>query len=85
MKSKFGAASKKKGGKKNDLSLLEDALVGNAEKKVRQHQQEGALADEICRQRCAIYSIDFLPFCYQKMRGNVEIFQFEIRLKRRSS
>ena len=36
VKSKYGAASKKKGGKKkNDLSMLEDALVGDAEKKVR--------------------------------------------------
>lgn len=41
MKSKFGAATKKKGGgKKNDLALLEDALVGDAEKKVRQNQKK---------------------------------------------
>ena len=33
VKSKFGAASNKKGKKKNDLSLLEDALVSDAEKR----------------------------------------------------
>jgi len=37
VKSKFGAATKKKD-KKSDLSLLEDALVGDAEKKVCRNQ-----------------------------------------------
>ena len=53
MKSKFGAATKKKGGKKNDLSLLEDSLVGAAEKKVRQNQKELILA-EIYQQSCVV-------------------------------
>mmetsp|Transcript_15088 Transcript_15088/g.22525 ORF Transcript_15088/g.22525 Transcript_15088/m.22525 type:complete len:263 (-) Transcript_15088:75-863(-) len=39
VKSKFGAASKKKGGKKNDLSLLEDSLVGAAEKKTKEKKR----------------------------------------------
>jgi len=52
VKSKFGAASKKKGGKKNDLSLLEDSLVGAAEKKVRQNQKE--LIAEIYQLSCVV-------------------------------
>eukprot|EP00581_Thalassiosira_minuscula_P006925 CAMPEP_0183703172 /NCGR_PEP_ID=MMETSP0737-20130205/1014_1 /TAXON_ID=385413 /ORGANISM="Thalassiosira miniscula, Strain CCMP1093" /LENGTH=268 /DNA_ID=CAMNT_0025929887 /DNA_START=57 /DNA_END=863 /DNA_ORIENTATION=- len=40
VKSKFGAASKKKGGKKkNDLSLLEDSLIGDAEKKTKEKKK----------------------------------------------
>lgn len=39
MKSKFGAASTKKKGKKNDLALLEDALVGDAEKKTKEKKK----------------------------------------------
>lgn len=40
VKSKFGAATKKKGGgKKNDLALLEDALVGDAEKKTKEKKR----------------------------------------------
>jgi len=58
VKSKFGAATKKKGGKKNDLSLLEDSLVGAAEKKVRQNQKE--LIAEIYQQPCVVLKA-FLP------------------------
>ncbi len=71
MKSKFGAASKKKGGKKNDLSLLEDALVGNAEKKVRDDQKE-LIADIISYVSTIIHS-------------NVCLNYNLIRLKRRRS
>jgi len=41
VKSKFGAASKKKSGgkKKNDLSLLEDSLIGDAEKKTKEKKR----------------------------------------------
>lgn len=39
VKSKFGAASKKGGKKKNDLSLLEDALVSDAEKKTKEKKR----------------------------------------------
>lgn len=42
IKSKFGAATKKKGGKskkKNDLSLLEDSLIGDAEKKTKEKKK----------------------------------------------
>mmetsp|Transcript_5835 Transcript_5835/g.12829 ORF Transcript_5835/g.12829 Transcript_5835/m.12829 type:complete len:268 (+) Transcript_5835:191-994(+) len=50
-KPKLGAASKKKGGgkgkKKNDLSLLEDALVGDAEKKAKEKKK----AERIRRER----------------------------------
>ncbi|KAL7506015.1 hypothetical protein ACHAXN_003380 [Cyclotella atomus] len=39
IKSKFGAASKKGGKKKDDLSLLEDALVSDAEKKAKEKKR----------------------------------------------
>lgn len=39
IKSKFGAATKKGGKKKNDLSLLEDALVSDAEKKSKEKKR----------------------------------------------
>jgi hypothetical protein len=39
VKSKFGAASKKGGKKKDDLSLLEDALVSDAEKKAKEKKR----------------------------------------------
>ncbi len=57
MKSKFGAASTKKKGKKNDLALLEDALVGDAEKKVRHGNQKKLKVD-----------IASLAFVYQQSR-----------------
>ena len=39
VKSKFGAASKKGAKKKNDLSMLEDALIGDAEKKSKEKKR----------------------------------------------
>lgn len=67
MKSKFGAATKKKGGKKNDLSLLEDSLVGAAEKKVRQNQKE--LIAEIYQQSCVILKAFLINSITKQMMG----------------
>ena len=39
VKSKFGAASNKKGKKKNDLNLLEDALLSDAEKRNKEKKR----------------------------------------------
>jgi len=47
VKSAFGAASKKKGGKKKDsLSLLEEALVGDAEKKAKEKKRAERIKKE---------------------------------------
>jgi len=67
VKSKFGAATKKKGGKKNDLSLLEDSLVGAAEKKVRQNQKE--LIAEIYQQSCVILKAFLINSITKQMMG----------------
>lgn len=48
IKSKFGAATTKKGGskKKDDFSLLEDALIGDAEKKAKEKKRLERLKKE---------------------------------------
>ncbi len=47
VKSAYGAASKKKGGKKKDgLSLLEEALVGDAEKKAKEKKKAERIKKE---------------------------------------
>ncbi|KAL3810231.1 hypothetical protein ACHAXA_003028 [Cyclostephanos tholiformis] len=55
VKSKFGPASKKGGNKKkDDLSLLEDALIGDAEKKAKEKKR----LDRIKKEREAMAAIE---------------------------
>lgn len=56
IKSKFGAATTKKGGskKKDDFSLLEDALIGDAEKKAKEKKR----LERLKKEREAMASIE---------------------------
>ena len=54
IKSKFGAATKKGGKKKDDFSLLEDALIGDAEKKAKEKKR----IERLKKEREAMASIE---------------------------